>query len=145
MHRLSIIRGRFGILASLILAMTISLPAAAGTITPVAGNGTAGFSGDGGLAIDASLNDPIGVAVDSAGNLFIADQSNHRIRHVEGSGTVGGGDVGGGDVGGGDEDPYDPYVGKKPLPERANKWGELRGKDRAGKVYLMNESAKESR
>ena len=119
--------------------------AATGIMTTVAGDGTFGYAGDGGLATDACLKNPAGVAVDSAGNLFIADQSNHRIRHVEGSGTVGGGDVGGGDVGGGDEDPYDPYVGKKPLPERANKWGELRGKDRAGKVYLMNESAKESR
>ena len=118
--------------------------AATGIMTTVAGDGTFGYAGDGGLATDACLKNPAGVAVDSAGNLFIADQSNHRIRHVEGSGTVGGGD-GGGDVGGGDEDPYDPYVGKKPLPERANKWGELRGKDRAGKVYLMNESAKESR
>ena len=121
------------------------LDAATGTMSTVAGNGTFGFSGDGGLATDASLSRPTAAALDSAGNLLIADQSNHRIRHVEGSGTVGGGDVGGGDVGGGDEDPYDPYVGKKPLPERANKWGELRGKDRAGKVYLMNESAKESR
>ena len=116
------------------------LDAATGIITTVAGNGTFGFSGDGGLATDASLSRPTEAALDSAGNLFIADQSNQRIRHVEGSGTVGGGDVGGGD-----EDPYDTYVGKKPLPERANKWGELRGKDRAGKVYLMNESAKESR
>ena len=119
--------------------MAISLLAAAGTITTVAGNGTAGFSGDGSAATAASLNDPIGVAVDSAGNLFIADQSNQRIRHVEGSGTVGGGDGGGG--GGGDVEDPDPYPdnGKKPLPERANKWGELQGKDRAEKVHLMNE------
>ena len=42
-------------------------------ITTVAGNGTAGYSGDGGQATAAELNDPTGVAVDAAGDLFIAD------------------------------------------------------------------------
>jgi len=51
-------------------------------ITTVAGNGTAGFSGDGGIAINATLQDPTGVAVDRVGNLFIADLSNNRIRRV---------------------------------------------------------------
>jgi uncharacterized protein (TIGR03437 family) len=59
----------------------------AGIITTVAGNGNAGFSGDGGPAINASLSYPIGVAVDSAGNLYIADSSNNRIRKVSG-GTI---------------------------------------------------------
>jgi NHL repeat len=58
-----------------------------GTITTIAGNGNPGFSGDGGLATSASLNFPAGVAVDSAGNLFIADQYNQRIRMVSG-GTI---------------------------------------------------------
>ena len=44
-----------------------------GIITTVAGNGTAGYSGDGGAATNASLNYPNGVAVDAFGNLFIAD------------------------------------------------------------------------
>ncbi len=44
-----------------------------GVITTVAGNGTLGFSGDSGPATSAELNDPDGVAVDSAGNLYIAD------------------------------------------------------------------------
>src|SRR4029077_18913774 len=60
--------------------------AISGIITTVAG-GVFGsfpsFSGDGGPAISASLNSPAGVAVDFAGNLFIADQSNHRIRRVD--------------------------------------------------------------
>ena len=47
---------------------------ASGTITTVAGNGTAGFAGDGGAATAASLSNPRGVAVDAAGNLYIADQ-----------------------------------------------------------------------
>ena len=51
-----------------------------GTITTVAGNGSIGFSGDGGPATSASLRAPTGVAVDSAGNLYIADTCNHRIR-----------------------------------------------------------------
>ncbi len=59
--------------------------AATGVISTVAGNGTAGFSGDGGLAVDAMLNFPKRVAVDSAGNLFIADLNNARIRKVDGA------------------------------------------------------------
>jgi sugar lactone lactonase YvrE len=51
-------------------------------ITTVAGNGTPGFSGDGGPATAAQLNYPSGVAVDSSGNLFIGDASNNRIRKV---------------------------------------------------------------
>jgi uncharacterized protein (TIGR03437 family) len=55
-----------------------------GTISIVAGNGTVGFSGDGGPATSAALNNPTGVAVDSSGTLFIADEVNHRIRSVSG-------------------------------------------------------------
>lgn len=71
---------------------------AAGIITTVAGNGHEGFSGDGGRATRASLNLPTGMAVDSAGNLYIADTSNHRIRKVSAAGistTVAGNGVGG--------------------------------------------------
>src|SRR6266699_3159795 len=53
-----------------------------GFITTVAGNGTIGFSGDGGPAGSASLCYPRGVAVDGAGNLYITDSSNQRIRKV---------------------------------------------------------------
>jgi DNA-binding beta-propeller fold protein YncE len=51
-----------------------------GTISTVAGNGTAGFSGDGGPPTQAQLNDPSGVFVDRTGVLYIADVLNHRIR-----------------------------------------------------------------
>ena len=51
-------------------------------ITTVAGNGTRGFSGDNGPATSAQLYGPSGVAVDSAGNLYIADSGNNRIRKV---------------------------------------------------------------
>jgi sugar lactone lactonase YvrE len=52
----------------------------AGIITTVAGNGTGGYAG--GLATAAELNHPTGVALDAAGNIFIADQNNNRIREV---------------------------------------------------------------
>jgi hypothetical protein len=54
----------------------------AGTVTVVAGNGTEGYSGDGGLATSAALNQPEGVFVDSSGNIFIADTENSVIREV---------------------------------------------------------------
>jgi len=54
-----------------------------GVITTVAGNGMAGFAGDGGLATAAQIHTPEGVAVDSSGNLYIADYYNRRIRMVE--------------------------------------------------------------
>ena len=53
-----------------------------GTITTVAGTGGKGFTGDGGPAINARLNRPYGVAVNSAGDIFIADSQNNRIRCV---------------------------------------------------------------
>jgi uncharacterized protein (TIGR03437 family) len=60
-----------------------------GTITTVAGNGISGFSGDGGPAISAELANPNGVAVDAAGNLYIADQvGSYRIRRVTPAGTI---------------------------------------------------------
>ena len=54
-----------------------------GNFSVVAGTGIAGFSGDGGPATRASLNWPMGVAVDTHGNLFIADTNNFRIRRVD--------------------------------------------------------------
>ena len=55
-----------------------------GIVSTVAGTGMAGFSGDRGQAIQADLNDPVGIFVDSEGNLFIADAANHRVRRVNG-------------------------------------------------------------
>ena len=65
-----------------------------GVITTVAGNGTRGFNGDNGPATSAQLSGPWGVAVDSAGNLYITDTGNNRIRKVTGgviTTVVGGG------------------------------------------------------
>ncbi len=55
----------------------------AGIITTVAGTGTQGFAGDGGAATSALLDSPSSVALDAAGDLFIADAHNHRIRRVD--------------------------------------------------------------
>jgi sugar lactone lactonase YvrE len=54
-----------------------------GAVTTVVGNGSNGYSGDGGPATSAVLNTPTGVAVDGAGNLYIADQGNNLIRRVD--------------------------------------------------------------
>jgi DNA-binding beta-propeller fold protein YncE len=72
---------------------------ASGVITTIAGTGVAGFSGDGGPATAAALYQPIDLALDAGGNLFVADFSNHRIRRIDattgvittfaGSGTAG--------------------------------------------------------
>ncbi len=59
-----------------------------GTMTTVAGNGAQGYLGDNGAAISAELDTPQGVAVDSAGNLYIADTHNSAIRRVAVNGTI---------------------------------------------------------
>ncbi len=59
-----------------------------GRITTLAGTGTAGYSGDNGPAASARLNNPHGVAVDGAGNVYIADSPNQRIRRVSPNGTI---------------------------------------------------------
>lgn len=59
-----------------------------GIITTVAGNGAAGYSGDNGPALDASLNFPAGLTLDAEDNLYIADRNNHRIRKVLKDGTI---------------------------------------------------------
>jgi trimeric autotransporter adhesin len=59
-----------------------------GAIERVAGNGQSGFSGDGGNALNAQLNNPQGIAVDTAGNLYIADQNNQRVRMVNIAGNI---------------------------------------------------------
>ncbi|HEX3394122.1 MAG TPA: hypothetical protein VHS52_06305 [Acidimicrobiales bacterium] len=59
-----------------------------GIITTIAGNGTEGYGGDGGPATQAQLQRPAGVAVDGAGNVFVADSFNNRVRKVDAAGII---------------------------------------------------------
>lgn len=59
-----------------------------GVISTVAGNGTTGYSGDGGQAVSATLNQPMGLVVDSAGDIFISDFGNAVVRKVAPSGVI---------------------------------------------------------
>ena len=78
----------------------------AGIITTIAGTGEAGYGGDGGPAVEALLNSPRGIALDGAGNVFIADYENSRIRRVDSTGimtTVAGAGNSGGNSGDGQQ------------------------------------------
>jgi uncharacterized protein (TIGR03437 family) len=72
---------------ALLAAITLSTGSAA-DINTIAGNGTASFGGDGGLATAASLNLPVFVATDHAGNIYVVDQSNNRIRKIDANGII---------------------------------------------------------
>ena len=61
---------------------------ASGIITTAAGNGTAALAGDTGPATSASLNVPEGITVDSAGNIYVADSANNRVRRISAGGTI---------------------------------------------------------
>jgi len=61
---------------------------ASGSITRIAGNSRTGFSGDGGPGASASLNYPLAAAADRAGNVFIVDAGNQRVRRVSLDGTI---------------------------------------------------------
>lgn len=59
-----------------------------GIISTVAGNGVKSYSGDGGLATTAELNNPTGLALDQSGNIYIADMGNSRVRMVNNAGII---------------------------------------------------------
>jgi hypothetical protein len=59
-----------------------------GIITKIAGNGSIGFSGDGGLATNASIDNAYAIAVDNVGNVYFADTFNQRIRRVDTNGII---------------------------------------------------------
>ncbi len=97
----------------------------AGIITTVAGTGASGYTGDNGPAIAATLGHPLGVAIDTSGNLFIADQSNNVIRKVNTSGTIS--TIAGTDTAGysGDNGPAIDAELNGPNGEAVDSWGNL--------------------
>ncbi|HEV3196479.1 MAG TPA: hypothetical protein VGZ73_01200, partial [Bryobacteraceae bacterium] len=76
------------LVAEAVANQVVSISADGSTTTVIAGNGTAGFSGDGGPATAASLNLPQGIVVDANGVLYIADLNNNRIRKVTPDGII---------------------------------------------------------
>ncbi len=76
------VRG-LAVAAVVLLFGALSWATTPGTITNYAGDGVSDYFGDDGPAILARINDPDGIAVDAAGNLFIADQANFRVRRVD--------------------------------------------------------------
>jgi len=101
----------------------------AGVISTVAGNGTAGFAGDGGPSASAQLSYPAGLAADSAGNLYIADSWNYRVRKITADGniqTVAG------------NGSYGPYGDGGPAAAASLGLIESLTVDAAGKLYLSD-------
>src|SRR5262245_18706682 len=107
---------RVSLFALFLASYVCNAHAQALTVKTLAGNGVAGFTSDGVAATSSSLNNPSGVAVDLAGNVYIADRSSHRIRKVSiggvittiaGTGTAGFGGDGDNAIGGQIDTPTD--------------------------------------
>ena len=96
-----------------------------GTISTVAGNGSTGYSGDEGIATSAALASPYGVAIDTAGNLAIADYSNQRVRRMTAGGIIS--TLAGGAIGDGGPAPF----------AGLNQPGGVVG-DAAGNIYIAD-------
>ena len=77
------------IISGLLLAMTTwSQTESVWRIHTIAGDGKPGRGGDGGTAVEAQLDLPVGLAVDKAGNVYIADHYSQRVRRVDTAGTI---------------------------------------------------------
>ena len=106
-----------------------------GVITTFAGNGTNGYSGEGGAATNAELAGPTGVAVDSVGDVFICDDGNLRIREVNANGiisTFAGGGTNSGTDGLGDGGPATGASFENPVAVAVDTFGNLLIADSAG-------------
>lgn len=101
------------------------------TINTIAGTGTSGYSGDGSLAISAQLASPFGVAVDSSGNIYIADQGNNRIRKITPDGNIN-------TVAGNGTSGYTGDKGSATSAELSNPQGVA--VDSAGNIYIADTS-----
>ena len=78
----------FGFVSVMWLLLSASSSQSQGIIATIAGNGSPAFAGDGGPATAAALNHPWGLAIDSAGAIYISDTDNGRIRRVSPSGII---------------------------------------------------------
>lgn len=103
-----------------------------GIITTIAGNGTAGFSGDGGTATSAELNQPQGVTFDLSGNMYITDYGNQRIRMVNNSGIIS-------TIAGNGTRGFSGDGGVATSAELNNPSGEI-AIDRSGNIYIADQS-----
>jgi sugar lactone lactonase YvrE len=113
------------ILALVLYVTGMNVPARCQIISTIAGNGNAGYGGDGGKAIAAQLNSPLGVALDKNGNIYVADRFNHRIRKVWTDGqitTVAGNGIAGY---GGDGGPADAAALNSPVSVSVDGEGNL--------------------
>ncbi len=76
------------ILLVALLSTFFAKPLSAQTVYTVAGDGTAAYGGDGGISTLSKVNAPNGIAIDAAGNIYIADHDNNRIRKISTTGTI---------------------------------------------------------
>lgn len=100
-----------------------------GIITTAAGNGTNGYSGDGGNAVDAQLYRPQSLAADSSGNIYLADTFNNRIRKIDSSGHI---DT----VAGNGLDNYGPDLGTAPATDTPVTFPVGVAVDSNGRIYI---------
>ena len=109
------------------------LDAGTGNISVIAGNGTMGYSGDGGSATSAQLDYPTGLAVDAAGNLYIADSYNYRVRVVNAQTGIITTFAGTGNSGG-----SSPFGDGGPATQAAILWPDGLAFDSAGDLFITD-------
>src|SRR5581483_12433361 len=85
---MKLFNNKIGFVLSLAFATMVPLKTFSQTITTIAGNGVFGYSGDGGQATSAEMTYPRGLAVDTLGNVYFADENNNRIRQINGLSEV---------------------------------------------------------
>src|SRR6266404_5032933 len=106
-----------------------TLSSGQGIVKLVAGGGTGTYCGDGGAAVNACLNQPSGLASDSAGNIYIADTANHRIRKITPGGVIS--TVAGNGVAGYSGDNLAATIGSLNMPSSV-------AVDFKGRIYILD-------
>lgn len=111
----------------------------------ISGTGMGGFSGDSGMATNAELNGPTGLAFDAAGNLYIADMNNNRIRKVTNVGvplSVRRAESGSGGIGGAREVKIYPNPAKDEITVEGVNMSEVRVYDLVGRLCIQHTAVK---